>query len=390
MQTLLLIILVIAISSILYILLKPQQTETKKVFNAEYFRGLNYLLNNEEDKAFKIFTALMDVDSSTVETHLALGGLYRRRGEFDKAILIHQNLLSRPTLENELKQQALYELAKDFFSAGLYDRSEKIFRTLSENKIYRQSSLEHLLRVYEVIKDWDKAIELAKIIDTESFGDKPIKIFLAQYYCEMSQMYLNDEQIDKALAVSKKALKINKSCIRANIQLGDYYSKNNLNMSTQYYFAILDQNPIFAPYVIKKILYNAQSLNNDLFLKEAFQKILENKKLDFLPDVYHYLYHHENPEDAYNYVEKFNSNQTNNNFQVGYSLLCTAIDRTQEKDLLNKIKNSYDEIINNQMDFICTKCGYKSNTLNWSCPSCNSWETIVPNQLTDILDKTEN
>ena len=390
MQTLLLIILVIAISSILYILLKPQQTETKKVFNAEYFRGLNYLLNNEEDKAFKIFTALMDVDSSTVETHLALGGLYRRRGEFDKAILIHQNLLSRPTLENELKQQALYELAKDFFSAGLYDRSEKIFRTLSENKIYRQSSLEYLLRVYEVIKDWDKAIELAKIIDTESFGDKPIEVFLAQYYCEMSQMYLNDEQIDKALAVSKKALKINKSCIRANIQLGDYYSKNNLNMSTQYYFAILDQNPIFAPYVIKKILYNAQSLNNDLFLKEAFQKILENKKLDFLPDVYHYLYHHENPEEAYNYVEKFNSNQTNNNFQVGYSLLCTAIDRTQEKDLLNKIKNSYDEIINNQMDFICTKCGYKSNTLNWSCPSCNSWETIVPNQLTDILDKTEN
>ena len=390
MQTLLLIILVIAISSILYILLKPQQTETKKVFNAEYFRGLNYLLNNEEDKAFKIFTALMDVDSSTVETHLALGGLYRRRGEFDKAILIHQNLLSRPTLENELKQQALYELAKDFFSAGLYDRSEKIFRTLSENKIYRQSSLEYLLRVYEVIKDWDKAIELAKIIDTESFGDKPIEVFLAQYYCEMSQMYLNEEQIDKALAVSKKALKINKSCIRANIQLGDYYAKNNLNISTQYYLAILDQNPIFAPYVIKKILYNAQSLNNDLFLKEAFQKILENKKLDFLPDVYHYLYHHENPEEAYNYVEKFNSNQTNNNFQVGYSLLCTAIDRTQEKDLLNKIKNSYDEIINNQMDFICTKCGYKSNTLNWSCPSCNSWETIVPNQLTDILDKTEN
>ena len=390
MQTLLLIILVIAISSILYILLKPQQTETKKVFNAEYFRGLNYLLNNEEDKAFKIFTALMDVDSSTVETHLALGGLYRRRGEFDKAILIHQNLLSRPTLENELKQQALYELAKDFFSAGLYDRSEKIFRTLSENKIYRQSSLEYLLRVYEVIKDWDKAIELAKIIDTESFGDKPIEVFLAQYYCEMSQMYLNDEQIDKALAVSKKALKINKSCIRANIQLGDYYAKNNLNMSTQYYFAILDQNPIFAPYVIKKILYNAQSLNNDLFLKEAFQKILENKKLDFLPDVYHYLYHHENPEEAYSYVEKFNNNQSNNNFQVGYSLLCTAIDRTQEKDLLNKIKNSYDEIINNQMDFICTKCGYKSNTLNWSCPSCNSWETIVPNQLTDILDKTEN
>tara|TARA_B100000029_G_scaffold418832_1_gene424090 strand:- start:1702 stop:2874 length:1173 start_codon:yes stop_codon:yes gene_type:complete len=390
MQTLLLIILVIAISSIIYVLYKPQKSETKKVFNAEYFRGLNYLLNNEEDKAFKVFTALMDVDSSTVETHLALGGLYRRRGEFDKAILIHQNLLSRPTLESELKQQALYELAKDFFSAGLYDRSEKIFRTLSENKIYRQSSLEYLLRVYEMIKDWDKAIELAKIIDTESFNDKPINVLLAQYYCEMSEMYLHDEQIDKALSVSKKALKINKSCIRANIQLGDYYSKNNINMSIQYYIAVLNQNPIFASYAIKKILYSAQSLDNDGFLKETFQKILENKELGFLPDIYQYLYHHVSPEEAFNYTERFKSINNTNNFQVGYSLLCTAISHAEEKDLLNKIKNSYDEIINNQMDFICKKCGYKSNTLNWSCPSCNSWETIVPNQLTDILDKIAN
>ena len=127
---------------ITYIYLKPKQKVTKNIFNAEYYRGLNYLLNNEEDKAFKIFTALMDVDSSTVETHLALGGLYRKRGEFDKAILIHQNLLSRPTLESELKNQALYELAKDFHSAGLYDRSEKIFKNLSEISKYKHSCQE--------------------------------------------------------------------------------------------------------------------------------------------------------------------------------------------------------------------------------------------------------
>ena len=386
MQNFLLIILVISISSILFVLLRPKKTNSKKIFNAEYYRGLNYLLNNEEDKAFKVFTALMDVDSSTIETHLALGGLYRRRGEFDRAILIHQNLLSRPTLENELKQQALYELAKDFFSAGLYDRSEKIFRNLSENKIFRQSSLEYLLRVYEVIKDWEKAIELAKILDTESFGDKPVEVLLAQYYCEMSEKYLTDEEMDKALAVSKKALKINKSCIRANIQLGDYYSKNNLNLSTQYYLSILDQNPLFASYVIKKIIDNSKSFDNDSFLNETFKKILMNKNLAFLPDIYTYLYHHKSSEDAYSYIDSFKSNDNKNNFQVAYTLLCTAIDRLDEKDLLKKIKISYDGIVSNQMDFICMKCGYKSNTLNWFCPSCNTWETIVPNQLTGILD----
>ena len=125
----LILIMVIILSSV-YFYFRPVKTENKNIFNAEYYRGLNYLLNDEEDKAFKIFTALMDVDSSTIETHLALGGLYRKRGEFDKAILIHQNLLSRPTLETELKNQALYELAKDFYFAGLYDRSEKIFKNL--------------------------------------------------------------------------------------------------------------------------------------------------------------------------------------------------------------------------------------------------------------------
>ena len=141
------IALAVVLIALGYYYLKPEKVITKNIFNAEYFRGLNYLLNNEEDKAFKIFTALMDVDSSTIETHLALGGLYRKRGEFDKAILIHQNLLSRPTLENELKNQALYELAKDFQSAGLYDRSEKIFKNLSEIDNYNQSCQEHLLKL---------------------------------------------------------------------------------------------------------------------------------------------------------------------------------------------------------------------------------------------------
>ena len=113
---------------------KINNSNVNNIYSSEYYRGLNYLLNNEDDKALKIFTDLIDVDSSTIETHLALGGVYRRRGEFDKAILIHQNLLSRPKLDRSVKNQTLYELAKDFFSAGLYDKSEKIFINLKENK----------------------------------------------------------------------------------------------------------------------------------------------------------------------------------------------------------------------------------------------------------------
>ena len=158
----------------------------------------------------------MDVDSSTIETHLALGGLYRKRGEFDKAILIHQNLLSRPTLEIELKNQALYELAKDFYNAGLYDRSEKIFKNISSIKNYKKSSLEHLIKIYEASKDWERAIDLIKTIGDIKVNGHDKEILLAQYYCEISSLYIHQNQIEKSIAITKKALKMNPNCVRAN------------------------------------------------------------------------------------------------------------------------------------------------------------------------------
>jgi lipopolysaccharide biosynthesis regulator YciM len=133
-ETLIILIAIFLIFIFLTTRKYQKDTFSHSVYSAEYYRGLNYLLNDEDDKALKIFTDLIDVDSSTIETHLALGGVYRRRGEFDKAILIHQNLLSRPKLDRGIKNQTLYELGKDFFSAGLYDKSEKILLNLQHNK----------------------------------------------------------------------------------------------------------------------------------------------------------------------------------------------------------------------------------------------------------------
>ena len=139
-----LIIIVISIIIIVYFFNKTSTNENSinNTYSTEYYRGLNYLLNNEDEKALKIFTDLIDVDSSTIETHLALGGVYRRRGEFDKAILIHQNLLSRPNLDKSIKNQSLYDYLK-ISSAGLYDKSEKILLNLKDNKSYKDSCNEY-------------------------------------------------------------------------------------------------------------------------------------------------------------------------------------------------------------------------------------------------------
>jgi lipopolysaccharide biosynthesis regulator YciM len=212
---------VLVISIILFLIVvyifsknKSNVNTTNNIYSSEYYRGLNYLLNNEDDKALKIFTDLIDVDSSTIETHLALGGVYRRRGEFDKAILIHQNLLSRPKLDKSIKNQTLYELAKDFFSAGLYDKSEKILLNLKEHKSYFESCNEHLLLIYELSKDWDNAIKFTKNLKQPNIRKSCIDVIVSHYYCEKANDYKNDNQLNKSITVLRKAIDINNKCKR--------------------------------------------------------------------------------------------------------------------------------------------------------------------------------
>jgi lipopolysaccharide biosynthesis regulator YciM len=374
---------IVIILSAVYYFYKPTNKKNKNIFNAEYYRGLNYLLNNEEDKAFKIFTALMDVDSSTIETHLALGGLYRKRGEFDKAILIHQNLLSRPTLELELKNQALYELAKDFYNAGLYDRSEKIFKNISDIKNYKKSSLEYLIKIYEASKDWERAIDLIKTIGDIKVNNHDKEALLAQYYCEISSIYMNQNQIEKSIAITKKALKTNPMCVRANIQLAECYSKNDIGRSCQYLNAIIDQDNSFSSFIINKIISLAKTINNTSIIMKFIMSASQLKELSFLPEVYLFLYYEDEKNLAQQYIDKFKGDNLINKFIIAHTLISSS-ENIMTPDIKNLL-SSYNEIFSNKHFFICNNCGYKSNELNWLCPSCNSWETFYPKSTIDLL-----
>tara|TARA_B100000959_G_scaffold35550_1_gene33995 strand:+ start:303 stop:1481 length:1179 start_codon:yes stop_codon:yes gene_type:complete len=372
-----------------YYYLKPEKIITKNIFNAEYFRGLNYLLNNEEDKAFKIFTALMDVDSSTIETHLALGGLYRKRGEFDKAILIHQNLLSRPTLENELKNQALYELAKDFQSAGLYDRSEKIFKNLSEINSYNQSCKEHLLKLYEVTKDWEKAINVVNTLSSDNVNGNGKITLLSQYYCEISKINFENSELEKAVAISKKALKVDQNCIRANLQLAKYYSKNDVNISAQYYQLVISQNIDFAKYISSKIIELGKKVNSSDVILNTILSISKMKELPFIPDIYLFLLYEKDEVSAEKYLNYHKMNNPITDFVINHTIALSKPE-SQSLPVIDNITKSYQKIFSTSCYFLCNNCGYKSHVLNWLCPSCNHWNSIVPKSPIDIIEESSN
>ena len=152
---------------------------------SDYLKGLNFLLNEQPDKAIEIFIQLLEVNTDTVETHLALGSLFRRRGEVDRAIRIHQNLIARPTLNQEQRAQALYDLGQDYMRAGLFDRAETLFSELIDSGPHTESALRQLIDIYQQEKDWAKAIETARRVELKT-GTK-LSGLIAHYYCEQAE-----------------------------------------------------------------------------------------------------------------------------------------------------------------------------------------------------------
>ena len=127
-----------------------------------YFRGLNYLLNEQPDKAIELFLHIAELDKDTFETQVALGHLFRRRGEVDRAIRLHQALVQRPGLSDQQRVQALLALGEDYMRSGLLDRAETVFSDLVALDMRAPLALRHLIGIYQSERDWDKAIENAR------------------------------------------------------------------------------------------------------------------------------------------------------------------------------------------------------------------------------------
>ncbi|MSP53690.1 MAG: tetratricopeptide repeat protein [Gammaproteobacteria bacterium] len=172
----------------------------------DYFIGLNYLLSEQPDKAVDVFIRMLEVDSDTIEMHFALGSLFRRRGETDRAIRIHQNLLTRANLDKILRVEILMELGCDYMAAGVHDRAERLFQEVVEaGKPHRVAALYYLLDIYEREKDWQAALTVAQQLQEQG---ENVSHRIAQYYCELveeSRQRLSLSEIKNYLDLAVKA-----------------------------------------------------------------------------------------------------------------------------------------------------------------------------------------
>src|SRR3990172_4271983 len=211
------LLLPLAAASGWYVARLEQKRRVQKSLDlpSAYFTGLNFLLNEQPDKAIEVFIRVLEVNSDTVETHLALGNLFRRRGEVERAIRIHQNLIARPTLDKEQRSQALLELGQDYFKAGLFDRAENLFLELAEIRAHSEQALRLLLHIYQQEKEWEKAISVVRKLARVS--GRNMNSMIAHFYCELAEQDIARSNHPSARDRLGQALAADGECVRASI-----------------------------------------------------------------------------------------------------------------------------------------------------------------------------
>jgi lipopolysaccharide biosynthesis regulator YciM len=349
-----------------------------KSLHRDYFLGLNYLINEQPDKAVDIFIKLLDVDSDTIETHLALGSLFRKRGEVDRAIRIHQNLISRSHLAYPQRVQALHELAKDYLRAGVLDQAERLFLELVEKKQEVVSSLRFLLNIYQQQKDWNQAIVMAKKL--EQAGGESMCHVIAHYHCEIAENLKKQKNYLEAEEYLKKALQIDKNCFRANLTLAAIeIEMKNYNKAINYYKEVKSQDPDYLSEIIMPLRYCYEKLNAEEEVFLYLQECLEDQpRMPVVVAISEYLQKQKGNRAAIDFladqIRKYPSLRGLDRLIELY----LTISEGDAKDKLLLLKDLVRTLLANKPAYRCQDCGFSSSNLYWICPGCKHWSSVRP------------
>ena len=344
---------------------------------SSYFKGLNFLLNEQPDKAIEVFIDAVKVDPQTIELHFALGNLFRRRGEIERAIRMHQNLVSRADLGDEQKTLALYELAQDYLKAGLLDRAEELFLKL-EHTAYAEPVLQFLLEIYEQEKDWQKAIVIAGKL--ESVTGHSHQKNIANFHCEMANNEIMHSRADAARPFIERALSHHRLCVRANLLLGDLeLSQGHVEAAISAWKRIESQNPDYLSLVAERLFrafkQQDKAAEGVTLLRGYLAKYPSQ---DLLSTVFDGVLTLEGGQAAYALVrDELRRSPT----LLGLDKLLEAqlIEAPAEKRLdLEMTRNLVHQHSRGLAMYKCDHCGFRARQFYWHCPACASWETYSP------------
>ncbi|MRH77431.1 lipopolysaccharide assembly protein LapB [Spiribacter sp. C176] len=339
-------------------------SSSNKALSRGYFQGLNFLLNEQPDRAIDVFIRLVELDEDTIETHLALGYLFRRRGEVDRAIRIHQNLIARPSLDGDQRSNAILELGRDYLAAGLFDRAESLFKQAMGAPAFRADALRHLLDVYQQEKEWESAITTARRL--QGLGGERLGPLVAQFACELAELKMAaNGEMGEVRQLIKRAFGFDSQSVRASLLLGDIeQQEGRWRAAIKAYQRVESQDVDFVPEVLGRLETCYQALGQTEQYKQELYKLLNRYTgVSVILKVTDLIAADEGKETAAAFLAK----------QVGHRPSVRALNR-----LLSLTSDKSVTLEDDRVCYRCRECGFEARQLHWLCPSCRSWATIKP------------
>lgn len=343
-----------------------------------YFRGLNYLVNEQPDKAIDVFVRMLEVNSETVELHLALANLFRRRGEVDRAIRIHQNLIARPTLSKAQRAQALLELGRDYSRAGLLDRAEGLFNELVEMDQQVPASLKSLVQIYQHEKDWEKCLETSRKL--EAYGDHHQGHEQAHYYCEMAATCRDEGDVRGAATLLAEAQKTDPGNLRVLLMLGDLEMiREDYRKAIEIFTQVEERHPLFEGEVVASLALCHERLGMaDTWRAHLRSRYDRNSSLSLMRAVADDIREQQGETAAIDFVSEHlqsGSGLRGLSYLTKLRLEEQGEERTGFMVLLDDL---LEELADELPAYQCHRCGFSARVLHWQCPGCRSWGSMDP------------
>jgi len=359
--------------------IKQKDQTIKQDLSIKYSTGLNYLLSNQKDKAIDSLLEALKVEDDSVEAHFAMANLFRKRGELDRALKVHEHLVRHGNLPTKDKQQAVFELGKDFLSAGLYDRAEKMFNKLLRSDDYCLKSLNYLLQIFQSTKDWQQGINHKKLI--VKLNDKRLLHTLANFYCEQATSAFEKDKFIDVIELLEQALKLDPNSCRANWLMAKIYENHKqYELACKCYQDIYQQDQEFFPDVIEQMYQCYLKLDSTdeffRFIKKVYDETESSSAL------ISYLTHVENKygkKKAKEFIlSALKRRPTIRGFKHFVKMQKSQTNKLDGNTSLDLIKKLISEYLKMKHRYSCRHCGFNSSTHYWSCPSCHEWEQLKP------------
>lgn len=358
---------------------RPKENISKKInLPRDYLAGLNFLLNEETDKAVDIFIKMLEVDSDTVETHLAVGKLFRKRGEVDRAIRIHQNLIARPQLDKIYREQSLFELGQDYFSAGMFDRAERVFLELIHAKSHSARALQMLIDIYQQEKDWENAIKV--VSQYETVTGQNMQNIIAHYYCELADIVYLKEDFDQARDYLSQAFAADPSCVRASLlQARVCMGEQDYQSAIRFLKKIKDQNPNYLSEAIDLLASCYEKIQQEdellIYLKMLIE---EHPRVPVVLILTDRIRKWKGDKVAAHFVADYvRRHPSLRGLYLFINLYITDVEGRVKEDL-HILQNLMKKVLANKPEYKCHSCGFSGKTLHWQCPGCKQWNTMLP------------